>query len=503
MGLAVIVVGCILPLSFVAAYLIFNFYENQHDQLGKAAISRARAIITVVDRDFASTEAALLALSTSPLLAKDDLREFHAQAVEALRSMQADSIALVDSSGQLLVSTRRPFGEALPKITNPLQLQRLLEPGVSDLFVGPLSGQRIYRIAVTMKRDNSVIYSLNATVAPNQLATVLTEQKFPDSWRAVVADSSGSVVARTHEVQKFFGKKVIPDLLQRMRVADEGSYETKTLEGIPILSAYSRSPVTRWTVAIGMPLDEVTAGLRRTLAWLMVLTFSALAIGLALAWFIGGRIARSLTALTVPARALGTGAMMSIPHLHFKEANDLGQAMVEASATLNAAQFEAHHDVLTGMANRTLFHIVVNQQLSQCRLHHTVLSILYIDLDGFKKINDTHGHATGDMLLRAVSTRVKKAIRDSDIAARLGGDEFAIALIHAGIGNAVTFAEKLIEIISAPYQFGDIEAKISASIGVASYPVSATDCDVLLKKADYAMYKAKALGKHRVCAAQE
>jgi hypothetical protein len=168
----------------MAAFLIFNFYEHEQTQLTINAVSRARAMTSVVDRDFASTQAALLALSTSPLLAKDDLGGFHAQAVEALRNMQAETIVVLDTTGQLLLTTRRPFGELLPKLANPPLLKRTLEtgkPGVSDLFVGPVAGRLILTITVPVKRDGSTIYSLNATVAPVQIIELRNAGRSPDS----------------------------------------------------------------------------------------------------------------------------------------------------------------------------------------------------------------------------------------------------------------------------------------------------------------------------------
>lgn len=502
MSLAGLVIGCILPIAVVAAFLIFNFYEHEQKQLTINAITQARSMISAVDRDFASTQAALQVLGTSHRLANGDLSGFHARALEALRNLPAENIVVLDATGQLLLTTGRPFGEQkIPTLARSIQLKRRMEtgkPSVSDLFMGSVEGRLIFTIAVPVKRDGSTIYSLNATVAPAQFSRILAEQKLPNSWRAAIIDSTGSVVARTHGMEKFVGKKVTPDLLRRMSVSDENTFESKTLEGIPVLTVYSRSPVTRWTVALGMPLDELTAGLRQMLAWLIIATLAALFIGLSLAWFIGGRVARSITTLIKPAIALGSGEMLSIPQLHFKEANQLRQALLDGATTLHQAQYDAHHDVLTGLANRALFHIVVNQQLALCQRNKTKLAILYIDLDGFKIINDTHGHETGDQLLCAVSVRLKEAIRKSDIVARLGGDEFAIALIHSDLENATDFADRLIEILSNPYQLSEIEAAISASIGVAGYPISATDGDTLLKKADHAMYKAKASGKRCV-----
>lgn len=130
------------------------------------------------------------------------------------------------------------------------------------------------------------------------------------------------------------------------------------------------------------------------------------------------------------------------------------------------------------------------------------MAILYIDLDGFKAVNDAHGHAAGDQLLRAVAKRISASMRSSDIAARFGGDEFAVALIHSSLESGAQFSAKLIDIVSRPYQLGDIEVDISASIGVAAYPVSAMKFDALTDQADQAMYTAKALGKKRYCVAE-
>ncbi|CAN5423857.1 hypothetical protein BH11PSE11_BH11PSE11_01740 [soil metagenome] len=504
-SLVILIVGCILPIAIVAAYLIVDFYEGERTQLAKNAVSRVRAISSAVDRNFVTTQSALSTLGTSPSIVKGDLSAFHAQAVTAVANLHAESIVMLDTTGQLLLSTNRPFGVPLPRIPKPTLLKRILQtgkPGVSDLFMGPVVERLIYTIAVPIRRDGSIVYSLNATAQPTQLVRVLADQKLPDSWRGVITDSTGTIVARTHNMEKFFGKKVTPDLLQRMSGKAEDAFESTTLEGISVLTVYSRSPLTNWTTVIGMPMAEITAGLRRTLTFLIFATIAALGIGLMLARVVGGRIAQSISALTAPARALGFGDIVSIEPLHFKEANELRQAFIDAGTTLQKAQYEAHHDVLTGLANRVLFQIVVERQLSLSRRNKTELAILYIDLDGFKSVNDTFGHAIGDMLLREVAIRIKDAIRESDMATRLGGDEFAIVLIQVNSQYAKSFAEKLIDIISASYQLGEVQATISASIGIASYPESASDTDTLLQLADYAMYSAKESGKRRVCIAE-
>jgi diguanylate cyclase (GGDEF)-like protein len=500
MSLLMLVTGCILPIASISAYLIFSFYDHEQTRLVDDGISRVRAMVSSIDRDFDNIQASLQILATSNRLANGDLSGFHKRAMEILPNIRAESIELLDAQGRLLLTTRHNRLEPKPVLASPPILERTLKTdhaGISDLYTGPVSGRLVLAISIPVKRNGATVYSLLAIVSPAQLSKVLTEQKLPDSWRAAVTDSTGRIAARTHGIGTFLGNKISKSILQQIDRSDEASLRNTTGDGIAVLTVFSRSPTTRWSVALGMPTHEVTAGLRQTLRHLIVATFAALVIGLALAWFIGGRIARSITEIGDTALALSFGQKLSIPPLHFKEANTLAQALLNAESILHKSRHDAHHDALTGLANRSYFYTMLEQQLALCLLNGSNLAILYIDLDGFKAINDSHGHAIGDQLLCAVSVRIREAIRSSDIAARLGGDEFAIAMIDSELEASKIFAGRLIEIIAAPYRLGELEANISASVGISGFPASATDIDTLLKQADKSMYQAKALGKQR------
>jgi diguanylate cyclase (GGDEF)-like protein len=277
----------------------------------------------------------------------------------------------------------------------------------------------------------------------------------------------------------------------------EDAIENETKEGIPVIAAFSRSSVSNWSVAIGIPRKQLTRELWNSLWWIILGSAALLASGLGLAWVIGGRIGRSFRGLTAPALALGSGGLVVIPPVHLKEAMEVGDALMQASEMLRKAQHQAQHDLLTGLPNRILFNEFVNQQMALCKRTGANLAILYIDLDGFKSINDMHGHATGDKVLRSVATRLRAGIRDSDIAARLGGDEFAAALVIAAVGDAAIVAGKLVKSLSASYLIAPLTVEISASIGVAAYPEAGTSFETLLRHADEAMYKAKTTGKRR------
>lgn len=335
-------------------FLISSYWQNEQSHVADAAITRARAVTSAVDRQVGITQAALLVLATSPLLTKNDLAGFHAQAEVALPTLNAEVLVLVDRTGQLRLSTYNPWGTPLPQLpASPVLLQHILktgQPGLSDLFLGPIVGKLIYIVAVPVKRDGSTVYSLNAAAPPDQMAKLLAEQKLPDSWRASIIDSSGNIVARTHDMDKFLGRKATPDLLQRMRAASEGSFETRSLEGIPNVTAYSRSAGTGWTVAIGAPLDELNEDIRLTLTQMLAAALVALVLGLMLASVIGGRIAASFVDLIKPARALGSGQPLVVPCLPIKEAEEVGEALLDAARILEQAN-RAKTDFISRMSH--------------------------------------------------------------------------------------------------------------------------------------------------------
>lgn len=157
----------------------------------------------------------------------------------------------------------------------------------------------------------------------------------------------------------------------------------------------------------------------------------------------------------------------------------------------------AHFDPLTGIANRILFIDNMNRALSHAKRHDERLSLMFIDLDDFKNINDTLGHEAGDTLLIQVADRLNKVLRECDTIARLGGDEFAIILEDIStVYNVDVVAKKILHILTKPFHLQDQEMYIGASIGVAIFPEAGEDTNTLLKNADIAMYRAKKEGKN-------
>lgn len=158
---------------------------------------------------------------------------------------------------------------------------------------------------------------------------------------------------------------------------------------------------------------------------------------------------------------------------------------------------EAHMDALTGLPNRKHLTEVLEHILSKAKLENSIIAVMFLDLDGFKSVNDTYGHEIGDLLLKNVALRLNSCIRQSDTAARLGGDEF-IVLIHGAkdVKNIEPIAEKIIRALNKEFELNGIIVNISASIGICIFPDHAGNADEMLHKADTAMYEAKKSGKN-------
>ena len=157
----------------------------------------------------------------------------------------------------------------------------------------------------------------------------------------------------------------------------------------------------------------------------------------------------------------------------------------------------ALNDPLTGLANRRLFDDRMVMALAHARRDKSAMAVVYLDLDGFKEINDTLGHGVGDVLLKEVSKRLLTTVREEDTVARLGGDEFAIVLwLVSGTEYAASAAARAIAAVSQAYDIEGHIVDITTSAGVSIYPVNGEDAKTLMKNADLALYLAKTEGKN-------
>ncbi|MDD5389593.1 MAG: diguanylate cyclase [Gallionellaceae bacterium] len=156
----------------------------------------------------------------------------------------------------------------------------------------------------------------------------------------------------------------------------------------------------------------------------------------------------------------------------------------------------ALHDSLTGLPNRRLLFDRLELSIAHAHRNNSTMAVMYLDLDGFKQINDTLGHDAGDALLGMVAARLEAAVRQEDTVARMGGDEFVIGLWEISHADAAAkLASKVIQAVSRPYRIQDRGVSVTASVGVGIYPLHGEDVETLMKSADLALYEAKRSGK--------
>ncbi len=492
---------CLVPASIVGVGLLMYSYHQSKLQLIENSLTMARTISHLVDQHFSNVESTLQALSTSPSLSSGDTSAFYWQAKEALLTQKVANIVLTDANGLQLMNTLKPLGETLPENGSQIRVHDFRVGNtaiVSNLFKGKVAGRPVIAVAVPVRRSGQTLYGLSAGMSPDIFETMLRQQKLPSQWLSAVVDRNGVIVSRIGSPRSYVGQPATAELKHAMAESDEGRFDGMTPDGVPTYSVFKRSERTGWTVVIGVPTQYIDGQLRQALSSLFTVIGVVFLAGLLATRLLGNRIVAAISALVSPAAALGSGKVVTVPPLPLVEADQVGKALMRASEMLAQTRYQATHDSLTGLPNRVLFHEIIGQQVSLAERNKTSLSLLYIDLNRFKPVNDQYGHAAGDRLLVHVAMQLRRSLRESDFAARLGGDEFAVVLIGTGAANAVRVASKILEKLAVPLVLDTATVQAGASVGIASYPENGRGVQELLHAADEAMYQAKAAGENQI-----
>ena len=346
--LALLVLSCVLPAAIVSAFLIYDHYRVERSSLLTEAMSTARSMVSVVDRDFDTVVTALRTLSVSNDIDMADRTEFGRQAANVHAILPITEIALYDPATHDQLMSTSPRGIAIdrePGNSGLLrQVVRTAQPAVSGMYRGA-GGAATITVAVPVVRDGAVRYILAAQVMPSALNAILTEQKIPDRWRAAILDSGSFIVARNRQIELFQGRQPRPEVVAHLREQLEDTFDSLTVDDVEVVTLYSRSPKSGWTVMLGVPHRNLTAGLLRTLESLIIATVVLLAIGLGMAWLVGGRIAHSVHVLIEQATALGAGKPVEPPLVDFREAQQVADSLSRAAGALAEARDRADQEL--------------------------------------------------------------------------------------------------------------------------------------------------------------
>lgn len=279
------------------------------------------------------------------------------------------------------------------------------------------------------------------------------------------------------------------------------------LTGLALSQGHLDYPGLGWTVIARQPLDEAYAPARDTTRNIL-LWGSALAIIFALlGWLIAGYFTRPLRQIAEAADRLSAGEISVIPELKStreieilsNSIRHLVESLTHQQNALGVMENLAHHDALTGLPNRVALESYLPRAQQHSQAHNNCLALFYLDLDGFKPVNDQFGHAAGDQLLREVAMRLRGCLREGDLVARLGGDEFLMVLLvpnNEALTQAQQVAERTLLALRAPIDLGDNQVQIGCSIGGALWPLDSSNMAETLELADQSLYRAKHAGKN-------
>lgn len=334
-----LVLACLLP-GVVGALVLFGHqYRQSHVDMEKNSMLMARALAQSIDNHLLKVQAVAQSLAASTALTGGDLARFHRQAGEVISQVGLGSqVVLRDAMGRQWLNTSVPWGRALPRQDGAEYVSPVFEtsqPVVSNLYLSPESNRLVMSVDVPVMVRGEVRYSLGIIVPPEQFDNLLRAQSLPGEWYAVVFDGSGKVAARSHEPQQFVGRPVADGLLRQLERSLEGSGEFTTMDGVPVFSFFSRSPVSDWGVSIGIPRALLLADMLRTSALLGVGIALLFAAGLLLARAIAQRVGRSFDSLSAAAAELGAGRSIAPHELHVREAAEVAGALGDAASLLH------------------------------------------------------------------------------------------------------------------------------------------------------------------------
>jgi len=385
---------------------------------------------------------------------------------------------------------------------------------VGEYQIGRVTGQAGINFGFPVKdADNRVRAVAFAGLDLENLGRMAEATPLPPDGVLSVIDVKGTILSRKPALKERVGQKLWnPQLIESILAGSEGVLEAKGEDGIDWLLAHQvvyKNPDGAFPlrVLISVPLSRVFAEANRAMVRDLLGITLATVFLLVAAWF-GAEwfMLRKFRALLRAAERMRGGDLKARTGIRYgqEELSQLAEAFDDMADALQQReqklQEQAISDPLTGLYNRRYLNEFLPRELARSGRNATPVAVILIDLDQFKRVNDSFGHEAGDIVLNAVGNLLKGKVRGSDIACRYGGEEFALILPETGAEPAARRAEDIRLAISAleTSHAGRPLGKIAASFGIALFPDHAQNTDDLLRVADIALYAAKGAGRNRV-----
>ncbi|MDB5851068.1 MAG: sensor diguanylate cyclase [Rhodoferax sp.] len=513
-----------LALPFVAYLLVSSARQAAYDSelAGEQMLGVARLTAARLDDHIGDIRQVLVVLAgvVDPRVEQRDANDALLRSLATRLPPQVSNLSVWTPAGvnagtldprvrqaNLNVARRKFFTEAL----------HTTDMAVDAPVTSSTTGRLIGIFAMRIERNGQVVGVVAVTAQLAQLQDLLAHvTAIPKGSLITVTDESGIVLARSIDPEKWIGKNVLGaagGVRQSLRLR-EGIRNGKSADGLERIAGFTMASRMPWLVYVGVPTDVALAPVRTRLYENLMAGAAMLAIGFLLAVWVAHRISSRLRQLGADAAMLEAGDLAHRSGINpggeigalAATLNRMAEALQQRNASLEASQdrlrMQAEHDHLTGLPNRALFLDRLNVAIARAERSQHPLGLLFLDIDHFKKVNDTLGHQAGDQLLRDFASRLKTAVRNSDTVARFAGDEFTVILESLGSDeDARRIASVIVEQARQTVMAGEQSVTVSASIGVAMF-APGESAAAFIHRADEALYEAKREGRDRFsCAA--
>jgi two-component sensor histidine kinase len=306
--LVLLTISLLVPALLSMGFLLAGADRESRGQLYQQLVTTARALSGAVDRQAAVGISVAETLATDQALINGDWGAFHARAKRAM-DRRSGWIVVADADGQQVVNTLRPYGDPLPRIKRTPEETSAYSAGrskVSNLIAGPVAGKPVITVGtpITVKGR---FYVLSYVVESASFASVFRQQRVPDRWVATLLDNHRRVIARSRLNEKFTGALASKDMEENLRHSTEGVNKSISLEGVPTMVAYTRSPQTGWTLVVSIPREDLSSTVNRSVALGSGVFLALLILGLGLSLIYSRRINDEMRQLVLDAQAIGRG----------------------------------------------------------------------------------------------------------------------------------------------------------------------------------------------------
>ncbi|MES2161602.1 MAG: PAS domain-containing protein [Pseudomonadota bacterium] len=421
--IALLVLACALPTVVGFCAVLGQFYQRERDTLMEDTRQSARLVAAAIDRDLLQADSAVRALAAAPSLRSGDLAALRTQAATLLGpQFPVAHFLLSDAAGTVALHLGPDLPASFSNADNRRRLALLYAQARPQLSMLTIDGQGLLAIDIPVMLDNRLSYSLTALLKPERLANILRDEKIGPHQAMTLYDADGQFVAQAGGPRQPLTRSTDEAMRAQLRASGEALLSTATADGTPIYFGFSRAPVSRVTVAITTPQDQALQELLGAVTTISLTMTALLLAGFSLAWWVGGRIARSVRELVGPAQALASGSPFTLGALTFREANEVGLAFLALEGDLRRSKAQLEQLV----AERTA-QLEKNRAQLETLYATAPVGLSYVDSElRFVRLNDYLAALNEQPVIAHLGRHVGEMIPDPEVRRSVLADYRAV-----------------------------------------------------------------------------